>query len=395
MNQTIAWLAQGKVRLKKPGEIPKTVESQFGQSIRERAVRAQQRHGWKTAGEEEKFLAGAMLWGRAPKDPTSVPISITSLCRGNIAGQMLYSLETNDLCAVLAVENLDGEERRLWNKNDKRLSNLCVSHNGAVACSMRHPFGTANIAIRLNDESGFSEVTEGDSVDAAPRWIPGKESSLVFQSAGVGRNRQGNFASLGPFGIQQLNIETGEMKTLAEDSSQDLLTPQIDGGGVLYYIRRPHTGAREIHPLRFAKDLILFPFRLLYAFFQYFQFFSMRYTGKKLTSAGGAKSREMDLKEMMVWGNMVSAAKADKTGGDAPDLVPKTWELIRQPEGEPPKVIAKGVLSFDLAPDGSVVYSNGNAIFVLYPNGDKERVHAEPLIEQVIVLDTVKASTEK
>src|SRR5258708_8497084 len=163
MKHTIAWLVQGKVRVKEPNALPRTVESQFGQSIRDRAVRSQQRHAWKTQGAADKFLAGAMLWGRAPKDPAAVPITITSLCKGSAAGHMLYSLETDDLCAVLALENLGAEERRLWNKNDKRLSHLCVSNDGAVACSVRHQFGTANIAVRINEEAGFSEATEGDS----------------------------------------------------------------------------------------------------------------------------------------------------------------------------------------------------------------------------------------
>src|SRR5258708_31661675 len=138
MIYTIAWLSQGKVRVKEPDAPPLTVESQVGKSIRERAVRSQQRHAWKSQGAADKFLAGAMLWGRAPKDPAAVRISITSLCKGAAAGQMLYSLETDDLCAVLALENLGAEERRLWNKNDKRLSHLCVSNDGARCTPPRH-----------------------------------------------------------------------------------------------------------------------------------------------------------------------------------------------------------------------------------------------------------------
>src|SRR6266850_4103589 len=180
MEPTIAWLAQGKVRLKQPGEPPRTVESRFGQSIRDRVVRSQQRHAWKMGGEGEKFLSSMMLWGRAPKDPAAVRVSITSLCRGAAAGQMLYSLETDDLCAVLAIENLGEEERRLWNKNDKRLSHLCVSPEGAVACSTRHKFGTANIAVRVDDEAGFSEVTEGDSGILRHDGFPEKADGLYF-----------------------------------------------------------------------------------------------------------------------------------------------------------------------------------------------------------------------
>jgi len=386
MEPTIAWLAQGKVRIKQPGESPRTVESRFGQSIRDRVVRSQQRHAWKIGGEGDKFLSSVMLWGRAPKDPAAVRIAITSLCRGSAAGQMLYSLETDDLCAVLSLENLGEEERRLWNKNDKRISHLCVAPDGAVACSVRHQFGTANIAVRLNDESGFSEATEGDSLDTAPRWIPGEGRRLVFQSAGIGRDRHGNFAGLAPFSIQHLDIDSGDMKTLAEDSVNDLLTPQMTLDGTLYYIRRPYTTGREINPLRILKDTVLFPFRLGYAVFHYLQVFSMIYTGKKLTGAGGPQARQLDTKEMMIWGNRVSAEMLAKTDDDAPDLVPKSWQLVRERKSYDPEVLARGVLAYDLAPDGSVVYSNGSAIFMREPPGRIQRVHVERLIEQVAII---------
>lgn len=386
MIPTIAWLAQGKVRVKKPGEPPRTLESQFGQSIRERAVRAQQRHSWKAGGGGDKFLSGAMLWGRAQQDPAAIRVSITSLCRGAAPAQMLYSLETDDLCAVLSLENLGAEERRLWNKNDKRLSHLNVAADGAVACSVRHQFGTANIAVRLDEESGFSEVTEGDSLDTAPRWIPEPPRRLVFQSAGVGRDRNGNFAGIGPFSIQQLDIQSGEMKTMAEDPAFDFLTPQVAADGALYYIRRPYASGREFNPLTMLKDLFLFPFRLAYAVFHYLQFFSMLYTGKKLTSVGGERSRELDLKEMMIWGSRVAMQKSKHGDEEARDLVPKTWRLFRQRPGCDPEPIASGVVAYDLTPDGSVVYSNGSAIFLVEPGGKTERLHVERLIEQVTVL---------
>jgi hypothetical protein len=388
MKPTIAWLAQGKVRVQKPGEAPRTVESRFGQSIRERAVRAQQRHSWKTQGADEKFLAGALLWGRSPRDPSAVRVGITSLCRGAAPGQVLYSLETDDLCAVLSLENLGEEERRLWNKNDKRLSHLCVGPAGSIACSVRYPFGTANVAVRLDEDSGFSEVTEGDSVDAAPRWVPGPGHRVVFQSAGVARDRNGNFAGLGPFGIQQLDIDSGEMHTLAEASGKDLLTPQMTEDGTLYYIRRPYITGREFHPWRTLLDVVLFPLRLAYALFHFLEFFSMRCSGKKLTRAGGAPGGATDLKDMMIWGSRVAAERAAETSTheEAPDLVPKSWELVRQTPGRNPEILAKGVLAFDLGQNGCLVYSNGNAIFLREADGKTERLHVERLIEQVAVV---------
>jgi hypothetical protein len=49
---------------------------------------------------------------------------------------------------------------------------------------------------------------------------------------------------------------------------------------------------------------------------------------------------------------------------------------------------AKGVLAYDLAPDGSVVYSNGNAIYSLDTSGRTRRIVVESMIEQVVVLTT-------
>jgi hypothetical protein len=261
-----------------------------------------------------------------------------------------------------------------------------VARDGAVACSVRNPFGTSNIAVRLNDESGFSEVTEGDSLDAALRWVPGKDRCLIFQSAGVGRDRNGNFAGVGPFSIQELHIVNGELTTIEEDPRFDFLTPQKDASGALYYISRPYRTGRELHPLTMLKDTVLFPFRLAHAIFHYLQVFSMMYTGKKLTSAGGARSREMDLKEMMIWGNRISAAHGQSASDEASDLVPKTWRLFRQQPGCDPELVASGVVAYDLAPDGTIVYSNGAAIFAVDASGKTERIHVERLIEQVAVL---------
>ena len=385
MTFDIAWLSQGKLRYKSSDGAPVTLESPFANGIRERAVKAQQRHSWKFGGEGDKFLSAAMLWGRANHDPAAIPIFITSLCRSARSGELLYSLETDSMCAILAIEKAGTDERRLWHKNDKRLSHLAVGEDGALACSLRHKFGTANIAVRVDEEAGFSEVTEGDSVDTAPRWVKGARRKLVFQSAGIGRTREGHFAALGPYSVQSLEVETGELKTLVDDPACDFLTPYCTSDDVLYFIRRPYRTGRELNPLTLLKDIVLFPFRLLFAVFHFLQFFSMRYTGKKLSASGDAAGREPDMKEMMIWGNMVSA-KAAKGVDDSASLVPSSWELVRRNANGSEDVLAKGVVSFDVASDGSVVYSNGNGIFLMDRTGRSERIAKEAMVEQVIIL---------
>jgi len=221
--------------------------------------------------------------------------------------------------------------------------------------------------------------------------VPGPRRKLVFQSAGVGRDANGRFSGMGPFVLQELDLDSGEMECLAEDPEHDLLAPQKDAAGTLYYIRRPYAARnRKVNPLRALLDAALLPFRLVVAIFHYFNMFSMRYTGKPLASSQGAAQREADLKRMMIWGNLIDAEKAareDRLGDpDAPSLVPSSWQLMKQSHGSVAEVVAKGVLSFDLAADGALVYSNGSAIHRVAASGSSERVAVGKMIEQVAVL---------
>jgi hypothetical protein len=384
MNFTIAWLAQGKLRLKTGDESPRTVDSVYGQTIRDRAVKSAQRNSWKRQGSG--FFSGPALWGRGSTEDGTVPLHITGLCRGTAPGQFYYSLESGSLCGVLAVENLGAEERRLWNNNTIRLRNLSVSPDtGDIVCSVEQKMGAENIGVISVEGGGVREATEGDSMDLSPSWVPGSGRKVAFQSAGIGRNRDGHFAGLGPFVIQLVDLDNGEMSTLAKDSRHDLLAPRMTADGLLLYIRRPYRSGGETNFLKWLKDVLLFPFRLLAAIFGWLNIFSIFYGGKPLTSSSGP-GQQMDLKKMVIYGNVISAEQARDDKDEAPDLVPKSWQLIRRSSSGEEEVLARGVLAYDLAPDGGIVYTNGNAIFVLGSDGKSRRVVTEMMIEQVVVL---------
>jgi hypothetical protein len=135
-------------------------------------------------------------------------------------------------------------------------------------------------------------------------------------------------------------------------------------------------------------DFVLFPARLLFALFQYLNFFTARYTGRPLTSAGGPQRKGVDVQQMMVWGNLIDAQRAAGEGGDDDPaaVVPRTWELVRQPRGGQADVLARSVLSFDLYPDGEIVYSTGSAVYRLTPDRRRERACVDARIEQVVAL---------
>jgi len=392
MTCTIAYISDGRLRLKQGAVEPRTVESRYGETVKQRVLKGRERNAWKSNSRSNAFLYGEALWGGVAKDINSVPLNITSICRGQEPGQFLYSLQSDSLCGILRVENHGEEEKRLWNKHDQRVRFLDVGPDGRIACSLENKLGTADIGI-MSTEGGLREITEGDSLDTAPRWVIGSSSRIVFQSAGIGRDREGHMAGVGPFCVESLDLESGDMSTLIQDSAKDFLTPHMDASQTLYCIRRPYRTGPEVKPFQLAKDILLFPARMIYAIFEFCSVFSQLFTGKKLTTTtpGGARQQKVPPAYMVIWGNYIDAQQA-AAQKDGDDLVPSSWELIRIKYGQKPEVLATNVLSFDLGPEGDIVYTNGSSIFHLTPEGKKEKVAKDTMIEQVVFLPKAAAA---
>jgi hypothetical protein len=390
MEPSIAYLAGGHLHLKTGAEPPRTIESRFAQTVVDRALQIDQRHSWKTQGRGAQFMGRGMLWGGEP-GRDGIRVAITSLSRGRQPGEVLYALESRDIAGVFAVAAGGAEEQRLFHGNDRRVRHLAAdAGRGLIACSVRHDSGNAAIAVMGADGSEVTEVTEGDSVDQAPSWVPGAARRLVFQSAGIGRDKDGAFHSLGPFAVKRLDLDQGELTTLLEDAGHDLLGPRIAPDGSLLCIRRPYKGRSGATFLGAMKDFVLFPARLLHALFQWLNFFTARYSGRPLTTAGGPKREGADIKQMMVWGNLIDAEQAAREsagrGDDTPDLVPSSWQLMRRAADGATQSMAGGVLSFDVAEDGAVVYTNGSAVYLIGADGKRARLCTDQGIEQVIVV---------
>ena len=389
MNRSFAYLSQGELHLKLGEEPIRVVESRFGQSMRDRAVQIHKRNSWKTQGTGARFMSGGALWGRQDDDAAEIPIVISGIAPGCQKGDLLYSLATPEIGGVFVFKNRATEEQRLLHTSDFRVRRLAANNgHGRIACVLRHKGQNSSLAIMNADGTDLREVTQGDTIDDAPRWVPGSSTELIFQSAAIGRNRSGFAVAQGPFSVQKLNLETGTITTLAEDPKYDLLHPVLDNGD-LYFIRRPyHNPSQASSPWKAALDFVLLPFRILYAVFQYINFFTLRYTGNPLTTAGSARQRHADIRKMMVWNNLIAADQSLAFGNeDDPVSAPKKWELVRRPVNGRDEVLAKGVLSFDLYPDGDLLYSAGNSVFLLTKSGIKEHLAKEPLIEQVMCLE--------
>jgi hypothetical protein len=389
MSVPVAFLSGGRLHVKDGDEPPRAFDSRFGQSVRDRAVRSVQKNAWKTQGTGARFMGGA-VWGAGPRDPAVLRIAITGVSRAAQPGRLLYALDTDEIVGLFSLDPATGDERRLFHSNDRRLRFPC-GHPGQdkVVCSVFGEAGTANLALMNADGSDLREITEGESLDLAPSWAPDRPR-IVYQTAGLGRDREGRLAGASAFSAQVLDLGTGEIEPLLDDARFDFLGPRLGRAGAVYAIRRPHRAAGSGSPWRAAADVALFPFRMMSAVFGFLNIFSMRYSGKPLASSGGARQREADPRQLMVWGNLIDAERAEqrsrRKGEDAPALVPSSWKLVRRRPAAAVEELASGILAFDLADDGSVVCTNGSAIDHLAPDGARTRLHRGELIEQVVAL---------
>jgi hypothetical protein len=386
MSCRVVYLAGGKLHVRDGQASERTYSSKFGEEIRERAVRVEQRQEWKRGGRGAAF-AGAMLAGAGAADPAHMRIAITHLARGRRPGEVLYVLETDAISAVLALDLASGDETRLLHSSEHRVRSLCAGPE-AIACAIAGKAGTCGIGAMEFDGSEPALVTEGDSVDLHPAWDPKAERELLFQSAGTARDASGRTLGLGPCSIQRLRVERGQIEPVLESPKHDFLAPRFGPDGALHVVQRPYRGNTPRPPFwRGLLELLLIPWRLLQAIFGWLNFFSARYSGRTLLS-GGPEREGPDVRELILMGNAVDAseqARRKRAAAGEDGLVPKDWELVRlEPDGQR-RVLARGVSAYDFADDGALVYTNGVSVHRLTPDGKRELLFRADAIEQLVV----------
>jgi hypothetical protein len=391
MTSAIAYISQGKLYLWSADRPVREVESEFGRGVQERSQRAQAQKAWKNRSLMDMMMpAGMAQQMQAQQQEAVVNISITSICKA-AAGKLLYALESNQVSGVFGFDPSRDRENRLFHNADFRVGHLDLHpETDVIACSTHYKNGGVNIATMPIDGSRPRDITEGDSIDLAPRWVPGAKRALVFQSAGIARDGDGFMRDRAAYTIEQLDFDKQDVITLAEDPKSDLLGPQLDDQGWLYYIRRPFNERRKPMGIgQFLKNIVLIPVRFFQAIYGWMDFFTQRYAGKPLMSAN-ADRQAVDPKFIKAWGDWISPQALQKgnkkVDAEAPSLVPDTWELVRQGATGTPEVLASGVLHYDLSDDGTIVYTNGSAIFQITPQGDRQRLFVGKLIEFLAVI---------
>ena len=289
---------------------------------------------------------------------------------------------------------LPDDERRLLHQPNLHVVDLSrhplSSAEGIIACSLQSSSGAAHLVVSNADGGRLREITEGDSLDQCPSWVPVPGRILVYRSAGLARDMHGNIRETSAYRIERLDLDRGELETLAEHDGFDLLMPRCDDRQTLYCIRRPYRsmGHLELPLATRLRFIVLWPFGVLAAIGAYLNVFSAIYRGTPLTPAGGPNTRKgPDAKQMFLWGRRIAAEQAIQQTNQANLItVPRDWELVRIDATGSTTVLARNVAAFDLLPDGAVVYTDGCVIRHCNKTGDITELARHELIERLAVV---------
>jgi hypothetical protein len=376
MNIDLLYIAEGKLHLKLIGAPFRIISSEFGEATQERMQQIQRRNIFRDRGIMASQIPPQILKHMEERANTPTPVNISSVCCDE-RGKIYYALNVGYVAGIFTLDEERINEKRLFHGSDFSIQHLHLNEKEQlIACSIIKKDGTANIAIMPVNGARPNEITEGDSLDLAPRWLPNRNKVLVYQSAGIARNSQGSFIDRSPFRIEQLDFSTQDIICLVEDEKYDFLEPQMTQDGTLFYIRRPYSFKREqITVWSIIKDILLLPLRLANTIYQIVNFFALTFTGKPLIKIGEVQPSATQ--QMEVWGDLIDLQKLPKRKnyqeGDASGLVPDSWQLICKTSDGTEKVISEGVSYYDLTNDGSIIYTNGNAIYGLKNLNEKPK----------------------
>ena len=171
--------------------------------------------------------------------------------------------------------------------------------------------------------------------------MPNGLHQLMYASAGIGRTANGQYVGLSPFAVHRLALRDGSVEVVAMDGKYDYLAPVAASEDEIYAIRRPYKDL-DAPPSawRVLLDALLTPFRLV------------------------ARSKAFDAERVLVWGALVDVREPAGAEAQHESQLARGYELVKiTRKGIAP--VQRGVLAFDLAPDATLYFSSGSAVFRL------------------------------
>lgn len=348
------------------GEKSETFESEYILRYKQYAETRVKNDEWKYGGEGARYRGDYDVYkNRAEK--------ITAYINGvQIEGEKtVYAFTVNGSSGVYRKNtgNFKDPEEHVYSSSDGEI--LSVQGGGKeYAVTVRDGAVTSKIGTLSPANSELKTLTDGDSRDQNPSFSTVNPEIIYFDSAGVGRDINGNFTGkYAPASIYSINTVTLDIQEVFGDGKNSYTRPKQAKDGTLYCIQRPNKEKRGGNPLL---EILMIPVRIVQALVMFVQFFVTIFTGKGLTSetSGGAnpaKGRDADRKKLYVDGNLIEAEKELKRNKKFKDreygFIPMSWKLVKLENGKAVP-IESGVCDFALCSDGGIYTTNGKHVYL-------------------------------
>lgn len=385
----IAYIANGALWVQEGAAPPKQIESRFVREAQERSVRSARANAWKHSEREEQrgIIPTNMLWRQRGNAEPTAPPRFEYVVAGADADTLYYVLSIGRATGLFEYRISEDREIRILHSADFRCQGLAFDPvtQQLLICREGHD-GRAHLEALDTRGNSKGLITSGDCQDLSPAIHSSEPDVVYFQSSGLALHpNHGYVVAMANAVVNRLDRKSKEIRTVLEHADRDCLSPRPDGRGNVFYIRRPYKPMHEASAVDHGKDILLFPWRLLKAIFGYLNFFSMIYGKEPLKSAGGPRrGLEQDLGTLWLHGRMIELSKV-RNDGKSGALVPGNWQLVRRDAKGVEAVVAAGVACFDIAPDGTVVYSNGFQLHA-FPDPKGKPLGEGDLIQRVAVI---------
>ncbi len=390
---SVAWIASGKLHVKKPNKPMESIESTFARETIERRIRQEQHDGWKgRSGVWGNMGMAPPTWSQWDQAESRQQIRFSTLARGNSASQLFYVLDLGGVGGLFRYDPDAGTEPRLMHREGFATPDLSRRPgSGEVAVTLQREGGTRGIAIGENDGRLLKAITVSDGHDEVPAWVEDGSPKIIYQSSEFQRDDDGVSQAQSTYRIEMIDLDTQGISVVHEQSEVDLLQPRMLKDGTLFFVRRPfRAGPAPRHFVDDLKDVLLFPWRLGVAVLHFLNFFSTMFAGKPLVTGLGDRSRSAnEPRQLMLWGHMIDTRRALSQAAKRQEparLVPSDWELVRrEPSGEE-AVLANHVLTFDVNSVGDIVYTDGSRV-QLIRDDQTSTIVTDTFVEKVAILD--------
>ena len=214
----------------------RTIESPFAREVVERDAQSRRTSSWKHAPRDEPSgaIPTSMLWGKGGAGAPLAPPRFLFVRPSGQDNVLYYMLAVGGSVGLFRHHLDEGREVRLFHRHDFR--SLGFDYGAAadrIVIARANDDHTAHLEIYDAEGTCKGSVTGGDCVDAAPSFVPGEKSQVVFQSAGVARRPEGHVVAIGHSVVNRLDFATGKLATLIDDPRFDHVAPRVVRGDLV------------------------------------------------------------------------------------------------------------------------------------------------------------------